>query len=393
MDPYMRYRLATQDCSESFTDILTNDNSEKKTRGPTQMREIWGNRDGGKIKITCNDLGQPHDKNADILSSFIGTLVRDGKNAPINYENWHKVPVKYKYGMWKILQEKFEIPLDAKIWTFRMFGKKLREWKCFLKNTYYLEHLSFEEQKKYKDKRVYDDQWEELIKYWATEKAKSKSTKNKSSRAKKQYNHTTGRKSFAQLRTLQKADGASTPTRATMFKICYAKRKKSVINEKTEEAMLQLQEKEELNEDASKEKSMNDTFSEVMGREKHGSVRMFGFGVCPSDVWKDKSTWKRSQNKYVDALESKVNDLESQVENLKAMLNNQSNDNDIPTAQALQFGDNATSSNLDINAITSLNKETRRQLLFSSSAYDTPVVEECNEISKAHTSSTFSILP
>ncbi|KAM6597103.1 hypothetical protein CsatA_007627 [Cannabis sativa] len=256
-----------------------------------------------------------------------------------------------------------------------MFGKKLREWKCFLKNTYYLEHLSFEEQKKYKDKRVYDDQWEELIKYWATEKAKSKSTKNKSSRAKKQYNHTTGRKSFAQLRTLQKADGASTPTRATMFKICYAKRKKSVINEKTEEAMLQLQEKEELNEDASKEKSMNDTFSEVMGREKHGSVRMFGFGVCPSNVWKDKSTWKRSQNKYVDALESKVNDLESQVENLKAMLNNQTNGNDIPTAQALQLGDNATSLNLDINAITSLNKETRRQLLFSSSAYDTPVVE------------------
>ena len=39
-----------------------------------------------------------------------------------------------------------------------------------------MEHLTFEGQKKLiiiiKDKRVYDDQWEQLIKYWATEDAK-----------------------------------------------------------------------------------------------------------------------------------------------------------------------------------------------------------------------------
>ncbi|KAF4376142.1 hypothetical protein G4B88_004946 [Cannabis sativa] len=221
MDPYMRYRLASQDTVESFTDMLTNESTEKKTRGPTQMHKIWGNRDDVKIKITCNSFGQPHDENADKLSSFIGTIVRDGKNAPINYKNWHKVPAKYKYEMWKIVQEKFDIPLNAKTWTFRLF-----------------DHLSFEEQKKCKDKRVYSDQWEELIKYWAIDNAKRKSAKNKSSRAKKEYNHTTGRKSFAQLRALQKPDGASTPTRATMFKICYAKKKKSVISEKTKEAMV-----------------------------------------------------------------------------------------------------------------------------------------------------------
>ncbi|KAF4403729.1 hypothetical protein G4B88_002582 [Cannabis sativa] len=199
-------------------------------------------------------------------------------------------------------QEKFDIPLNAKIWTFRLF-----------------DHLSFEEQKKCKDKRVYSDQWEELIKYWATDNAKRKSAKNKSSRAKKEYNHTTGRKSFAQLRALQKPDGASTPTRATMLKICYAKKKKSVISEKTKEAMLQLQEKQQLNEDASKEKTMNDTFSEVMGREKHGSVRMYGFG-------------------------------------------------------AIHHSDKATSSHLDTNVNTALAKETRSQW-FSSSQYDTPIIE------------------
>ncbi|XP_062079279.1 uncharacterized protein LOC133783648 [Humulus lupulus] len=363
MDPYMQCRLASQDSIESFSNMLMNDNGEKKTRGPTQMREIWGKRDGEKIKITCNDFGQPYDKSASKLSSFIGTLVRDGKNAPINYKTWHEVPAKYKLGMWKIIQEKFEIPPHAKNWTFRTFGRKLRAWKSYLKKTYYLEHLSFEEQKKYKDKRVYDDQWEELIKYWATESAMRKSANNKTSRAEKKYNHTTGTKSFAQLRALQKKDGASTPTRATMFKICYSKKDKSITNEKTKEAMLQLQEKEELIEDASKEKSMNDVFSEVMGKEKHGSVRMYGFGVCPSDVWKDKSTWRRNQNEYVDTLQSEVNDLRSQVQILtKTILSKQNNGNDISTLQA-------------INASTLHNKETQRQLWFSSSAYDTPVVE------------------
>uniref|UniRef100_A0A803NGI5 Transposase Tnp1/En/Spm-like domain-containing protein n=1 Tax=Cannabis sativa TaxID=3483 RepID=A0A803NGI5_CANSA len=252
MDRYMQYRLAEQDedCVDSFTDLLTNNNGKKNGRGPTQMRDIWGNHDGTKMEITCNEFGQPHDKNASKLTNFIGTLVRDGKNAPINYKSWHKVPDKYKDRMWKIIQEKFDIPPLAENWTMRSCGKELKNWKAYLKRTYYSETLSFEEQKKYKDKRVYAGQWEELIKYWATDDAKKISATNKASRGQKKYNHTTGTKSFAQIRAAQ----------------------------------VQLQEKQELNEDVSKEKGMNDTFSEVMGKEKYGSVRMYGFGVCPSDV-------------------------------------------------------------------------------------------------------------
>lgn len=52
---------------------------------------------------------------------------------------------------------------------------------------------------------------------------------------------------------------------------------------------------------------MHDIFSEVMGKEKHGSIRMYGFGVCPSDVWKDKLTCRRNQNEYVDTLQSELN--------------------------------------------------------------------------------------
>ncbi|KAF4393083.1 hypothetical protein F8388_012592 [Cannabis sativa] len=66
MDQHMRYRLAEhdEDCVESFTDLLIVNNGKKNTR------------------------------------------VRDGKNAPINYKSWHKVPDKYKDRMWKIIQKR-----------------------------------------------------------------------------------------------------------------------------------------------------------------------------------------------------------------------------------------------------------------------------------------------
>ena len=30
----------------------------------------------------------------------------------------------------------------------------------------------------------------------------------------------------------------------------------------------------------------NDIFAQVMGKKRHGRVRMYGFGVSPSDLWK-----------------------------------------------------------------------------------------------------------
>ncbi|KAF4400858.1 hypothetical protein G4B88_004401 [Cannabis sativa] len=92
---------------------------------------------------------------------------------------------------------------------------------------------------------------------------KKRSATNKASRSQKKYNHTTGTKSFAQIRDAQKKNGGITPTRADMFKICYTKKDKSVTDT-TKEVMVQLQEKQELNEDVWKERSMNDTFSKAL---------------------------------------------------------------------------------------------------------------------------------
>ncbi|KAM6574910.1 hypothetical protein CsatA_023237 [Cannabis sativa] len=128
------------------------------------------------------------------------------------------------------------------------------------------------------------------------------------------------------------------------------------MDETTQETMVKLQEKGEINGDISKEKSMNDIYSEIMGKGRYGSVRTYGFGICPSDVWENKSSKKRNQSKYIEALESELKELRSKVQN----------DNVDNTLTILDKAKRAR---------TSHNKEPRRQLLFSCSSYDTLVVE------------------
>ena len=88
-----------------------------------------------------------------------------------------------------------------------------------------------------------------------------------------------------------------------------------------------MQEKEIINQDASKELTKNDTFAEVLGKDRNGQVRMYGLGVCPSTVWGDKSTHEEDQDKDIGAMKAKISNLTSQVEILTiALLNNKSND-------------------------------------------------------------------
>ena len=43
----------------------------------------------------------------------------------------------------------------------------------------------------------------------------------------------------------------------------------------------------------------NDTFGLVMGKEKHGRVRMYGLGVSPSNLWRDTSSHKANQDTII----------------------------------------------------------------------------------------------
>ncbi|CAL5424324.1 unnamed protein product [Camellia sinensis] len=173
-------------------------------------------------------------------------------------------------------------------------GKKLKDWKANMKKNYYKNHLSFDEQKHYKDSRVYADQWEHLIKYWAIEEVKAQSDKNKASRAERKYNHTTGTKSFPRVR----------------------KEQKTMIDE--------MNERTTLNANLSN-KGPNDAFGQVMGKEKHGRVRMYGLGVSPSNLWRDTSGHKANHDTTMDVMDAENSELRSKVSHVQHAPNNLTN--------------------------------------------------------------------
>ncbi|XP_028056512.1 uncharacterized protein LOC114260564 [Camellia sinensis] len=69
----------------------------------------------------------------------------------------------------------------------------------------------------------------------------------------------------------------------------------------------------------------NDTFGQMMGKEKHGRVRMYGLGVSPSNLWRDTSSHKANQDTTIDAMEAKNSELRSKVSHVHQAPNNLTN--------------------------------------------------------------------
>ncbi|XP_073057312.1 uncharacterized protein [Primulina eburnea] len=112
--------------------------ADKKTRGPTFMKEIWGRPSTlPRIKIRCDDMGRPIGSRRNKFTDFLGTLARNGKFCPIDVEEWHKMPLDSKKKMLDVIKEKYELPPGTESWTLRSIGTKWRNWKSELKKKYY----------------------------------------------------------------------------------------------------------------------------------------------------------------------------------------------------------------------------------------------------------------
>ena len=77
---------------------------KKAKRGPTLCKDVWGLCDGSRLHVDLNSIGQPVGKNAIKLSSFLGSLARNGSYAPLNYEDWRLVPEQLKGNLWKMVE-------------------------------------------------------------------------------------------------------------------------------------------------------------------------------------------------------------------------------------------------------------------------------------------------
>ena len=61
-----------------------------------KAKEVWSLSPGEKIVLQWNDQVQPIDDGGGLFNRFLARLARNFELFPICYENWRKVPRKYK---------------------------------------------------------------------------------------------------------------------------------------------------------------------------------------------------------------------------------------------------------------------------------------------------------
>ncbi|XP_058209843.1 uncharacterized protein LOC131322515 isoform X2 [Rhododendron vialii] len=169
-------------------------------------------------------------------------------------------------------------------WILRSLSKKWRNWKATVKRDNFDSDLPIEEQIHSPPDRVQADQWKELIKYWHGD-AKKVSDKNKDSRAGQSTIYRMGKTPLAIVREAEAKNLGHDPSRAHLFLTCFTDNGK-VSDEELRKKIEKMKElSKQVPEGELDSSSLNDVFSQAMGKEKSGSVRMYGLGVCPSDVW------------------------------------------------------------------------------------------------------------
>ena len=77
--------------------------SQKRKCGPTHNIALQGLRSGKKVKVAFNEYNQlVKQKNGKHLSSYIGTLVSNQHNVPLQASDWKNVPNDAKEKVWPL---------------------------------------------------------------------------------------------------------------------------------------------------------------------------------------------------------------------------------------------------------------------------------------------------
>ncbi|MBA0760353.1 hypothetical protein Gotri_023102 [Gossypium trilobum] len=252
---------------------------KRKGRGPTRCLFLNDLADGERIFVRINKFGQPVGPNSSKLSSFLGTVARNGHRAPLNFIDWRALPDSYKDDMWEYT--KFDIDPSGKSWVMQSIATKWRDWKADLKATYYDSLNTDEERLKVSDPRVVPDQWRSLISYWNSEDTKKRCARNRANRQKHTCGHSSGTKSYARIceEEQNKRPDGKEPTRAELYILTHTRKNGQPVDDTAAKLISKIREQEAKKQNTSQcSDESNDTLCQVMGEEQGKHVGPYGMG-------------------------------------------------------------------------------------------------------------------
>ncbi|XP_012467833.2 uncharacterized protein LOC105786100 isoform X1 [Gossypium raimondii] len=296
---------------------------KRKGRGPTRCLFLNDLADGERIFVRINKFGQPVGPNSSKLSSFLGTVARNGHRAPLNFIDWRALSDSYKDDMWEYVQTKFDIDPSGKSWVMQSIATKWRDWKADLKATYYDSLNTDEERLKVSDPRVVPDQWPSLISYWNSEDTKKRCARNRANRQKHTCGHSSGTKSYARIceEEQNKRPDGKEPTRAELYILTHTRKNGQPVDDTAAKLISKIREQE-----AKKQNTLqcsdesNDTLCQVMGEEQGKNVGPYGMGPNRTGIFGPRpgrvvlarmaSKAKRSANEEVRKIAVKMEAME-----------------------------------------------------------------------------------
>ncbi|XP_012436512.1 uncharacterized protein LOC105763031 isoform X4 [Gossypium raimondii] len=261
---------------------------KKRGRGPTRCHFLNDLADGERIFVHFNKFGQPVGPESSKLSSFLGTIARNGHKAPLNFVHWRAMPDSYKEEMWEYVQTKFSLDPSGKSWVMQSIATKWRNWKADLKATYYDSLKTDEERLKVRDPRVVPDQWPSLISYWSSDDTKKHCATNRANRLKQRSGHSSGTKSYARIleEERNKRPDGKEPTRAELYILTHTRKNGQPVDETAAELISKIREQEAKKETTSQcSDESNDTLCRVMGEENHNRVRTYRMRSTCTDLF------------------------------------------------------------------------------------------------------------
>ncbi|XP_059592851.1 uncharacterized protein LOC104879258 isoform X2 [Vitis vinifera] len=314
--------------------VAGSSSSKKRTRGPTRNLDLLSMKPEEKKTTRFNTRGQVvYDGKGERLSSYMGTLVRSQHNVPIQVQDWNHVSEDVKEKIWALVLEKYELEETCKSYILQCCGNLFRSYRNKMKAKYYNPYNTDDERLCHRPPHLSDDDWRWLIHFWSTPEAKDISEKNKANRAKQVIKHTSGSKSYAQIRyeQAQKKEDRSEPNRIEMFALTHTRKDGTPVDDHSKEIMDQFQQLLSQPEGTSSSTSassgastsvsstsvastsvastyVDEIYTRVMGPERHGRVRGYGFGPTPTLVF--GSTSRRRSGAI----------LSTQLENAQEML-------------------------------------------------------------------------
>ncbi|XP_052172185.1 uncharacterized protein LOC127788113 [Diospyros lotus] len=265
----------------------------KKGRGISRQILKWGKE---KIHIEFDAEGQPIGEMAIKLETQLGVMVRS--IAPLTFTDCKSPGMEpYKECIWQEVLDNTDVPTTWRSICLQHASKKWREYKATLKRHYDCHETDAARLSKIPP-GVDPEQWKVLVEYWGCEQTQERSATNRANRDKQKMGHTSGRQSHPQVRHQMTIESGDEPDRIKLFKQTHTKKSGEIVDSTSLYIIEQMDERlSQIPVDEQTPDSLEDVFTQILGKDGHGRVRMGGLGTCPTKV-RQRQQYQVPQEQY-----------------------------------------------------------------------------------------------